>query len=137
MANPPVSTPHAPPSTIDPDSAEPVRDVPAWLAVWLPALVYPILLLAIPLYPPFYGFMQRKEGAIEYLGVGVLVVGVAIGLGIFKYTDRLPSGGGWLRWFYAISLLGMFVFAGEEISWGQHLGPVGPRGRARVHRGTQ
>jgi len=100
----------------------PMRDVPAWWSVWLPAVVYPILVIAALAFPDFYGFMQRKEGAIEYLGVLVLLVGVVIGLGIFKYTNRLPKSGRWLKWFYVVSLLGMFVFAGEEISWGQHLG---------------
>lgn len=122
MTHPPVSTAQDPPPAIDPAPAGRLRDVPAWFSVWLPALVYPILLLAVPVYPAFYDFMQRKEGAIEYLGVGVLVVGIVVGLGIFRYTDRLPRGGRWLKWFYAVSLLGMFVFAGEEISWGQHLG---------------
>jgi hypothetical protein len=96
--------------------------VPAWLSVWVPALVYPVLLLAIPVFPSFYDFMQRKEGGIEYLLVVILLAGVVIGLRVFKYTDRLPRGGRWLKWFYGLALLGMFVFAGEEISWGQHLG---------------
>ena len=98
------------------------HDVPAWLSVWVPALVYPVLLLAIPLHPSFYDFMQRKEGGIEYLLVILLLAGVVIGLRIFKYTDRLPRSGRWLKWFYGIALFGMFVFAGEELSWGQHLG---------------
>lgn len=122
MADLPDPTPHARQSTIGTDSVGTLRDVPLWLAVWVPALVYPILLLSIPLYPPFYGFMQRKEGGIEYLQFAVLLIGVLIGLGIFKYTDRLPSGGRWLKGFYAVSLLGMFVLAGEEVSWGEHLG---------------
>ena len=100
----------------------PMRDVPAWFSVWVPALVYPIIAVSAYAFPDFYGFMQRKEGAIEYLGVVVLLVGVVTGLSIFKYTDRLPKSGRWLKWFYVVSLLGMFVFAGEEISWGQHLG---------------
>lgn len=114
--------PHAQQSAIGTDTVGPLRDVPAWLAVWVPALVYPLLLLAIPLYPSLYDFMQRKEGGIEYLGFAVLLTGAVIGLGIFRYTDRLPGQGRWLKWFYALSLAGMVVFAGEEISWGQHLG---------------
>ena len=96
-----------------------MRDVPALIAIWLPALVYPILLVSALAFPAFYGFMQRKEGAIEYLGVVVLLVGLVIGLGIFKYTDRLPKNGRWLKWFYVVSLLGMFVFAGEEKQHGE------------------
>ncbi len=122
MAHNSSPIPESQTATVEPQAASPMRDVPAWLAVWLPALVYPILLLSIPLAPAFYGFMQRKEGGIEYLGVLVLLVGIVVGLGIFKYTDRLPKKGRWLKWFYVVSLLGMFVFAGEEISWGQHLG---------------
>ena len=116
------STAHTRPSAIGAGTAGRLRDVPAWLAVCVPALVYPLLLLAIPLFPSFYDFMQRKEGGIEYLLVILLLAGVVIGLGVFKYTDRLPRGGRWLKWFYGVALLGMFVFAGEEISWGQHLG---------------
>jgi hypothetical protein len=122
VAQPSDFTPHSLPPKLNTGPIEPMRDVPVWFAGWLPALVYPCMLLAIPLYPPFYGFLQRKEGAVEYCAVVVLLVGVFIGLGIFKYINRLPRGGRWLKWFYSISLLGMLVFAGEEVSWGQHFG---------------
>lgn len=93
---------------------------PLWLRTIVPAVVYPVLLVSAFAYRPFYDFMQDKEGGIEWLAVLVLFVGVAYGVRMLvRYRHRLPAR--WLVWWFAISTFGMFVLAGEEMSWGQHL----------------
>jgi len=100
-----------------------VLDLHGLWAVALPGSIYPLLVLcaAVPALHPAYHFMVGKEGGIELLGVQFLIVGVACGLVILaRYRAALPKV--WLAAWFAFLVLGMFVLAGEEISWGQHLG---------------
>jgi hypothetical protein len=104
-------------STHDPG----VPDLPRWLWFGVPAAIYPLLLLSIVVAPDFYRFMMRKEGAIEYLAVGFLLVGIGFGVAmLIRYRAALPHR--WLVGWFGFVAFAMFMFAGEEISWGQHLG---------------
>jgi len=96
---------------------------PVWIRLGLPFSVYPIALLALAFHRPLFDFLQKKEGITEYLAVLVLLVGVGYGVALLS-SRRLRSAlsAGWLKWWFGFATLGMFVFAGEEISWGQHLG---------------
>lgn len=95
-----------------------------WLwTVVLPGLLYPLIILtaAVPALHPAYSFMLKKEGGIEWFGVQFLLMGTAAGLVVMIcYRQRLPAKGlvGW----YVLVTFSMFVLAGEEMSWGQHLG---------------
>lgn len=96
-------------------------EAPFWLRVLAPALVYPLLIASIFIYQPFYDMMMVKEGGIEYLAVLLLLFGVVYGVRLLvKYRDLFPKR--WLVVWYALVTLAAFVLAGEEISWGQHLG---------------
>ena len=102
-----------------------MRDLPWPLGVLIPVAIYPGLVLCaiVPALRPVFMTMQQKEGGIEFLAFGALVVGVLFGVGMLVfYRRRLPQGCGWVAWWYALITLGMLVLAGEEISWGQHLG---------------
>lgn len=93
---------------------------PAWLTTLIPLVVYPLLFVSAFVLPKFYEVMQRKEGVLEYLAVVVLIIGIVHGVLLLKnHRKALPAV--WLRWWFGISTVGMFVLAGEEVSWGQHL----------------
>jgi hypothetical protein len=96
-------------------------DAPWWLNTGLAAILYPLIVLSIFIYWPFYTFMMRKEGGIEFVTVAFLIVGVGYGVVMLaRYRQHLPRP--WLTKWFALAILGMFLFAGEELSWGQHLG---------------
>ncbi len=95
-------------------------DAPWWLGI-IPAVVYPGLMVALFLWPSFYIQMVTKEGGIEWLGFGVLVVGAVVGIWMLATgLGELPNR--WLRVWYVLVVLGVILFAGEEVSWGQHMG---------------
>lgn len=104
-------------------SSNPLRDAPRVLFVWPAALIYPALLLMIVVYRQGYNVMVRKEGGIETLSVIELLIGVGFGLALLlnkRYRALLPAR--WLVVWFGLITLACFVLAGEEISWGQHLG---------------
>ena len=95
---------------------EPTR----WLTVGLPAVAYPLVLVSLT-SPPMYEALMRKEGLVEFAAAGLLLVGVGLGVALLvRYRAWLPSR--WLTGWFGLATMGMFVFAGEEVSWGQHLG---------------
>jgi len=101
---------------------EPGLPEPGWLLTRLfPIAVYPVLIASIFLYYDFWYFMKNKEGGIEWLGVICLLVGAWYGARMLMgYRSALPRK--WLVWWFGLASVGMVVLAGEEMSWGQHLG---------------
>jgi len=92
-----------------------------FLTRFIPAIVYPGLLLSMFVYYPFWYFMKDKEGGIEWIMIVFLLIGIGHGVNLLaRYRSALPRP--WLVWWFVLSTFGMVVFAGEEISWGQHLG---------------
>jgi hypothetical protein len=98
---------------------------PGWLLTRLvPMAVYPVMIASIYVAHGFWLFMKEKEGGIEWLGVGCVLVGAWYGVRMLKYRAALPRK--WLAWWFGLASVGMVVVAGEEVSWGQHLGLWGP-----------
>jgi len=96
------------------------NDLPRWLWLLGPAAIYPLLVVAIFVYRPFFNIMTAKESGIEWLSVLVLLIGVGFGIHLLvRYRRRLPSR--YLIYWLALITVGMFFLAGEEMSWGQHL----------------
>lgn len=96
-------------------------DAPLWLRVVLPVVVYPVVVVSAVWFPGVYDALQRKEGGIEWVAVLVLLIGLGYGLAmLLRHRSALPRR--WLTGWFALSCAGVFVLAGEEISWGQHLG---------------
>jgi hypothetical protein len=95
---------------------------PRWPLTWLfPIAVYPVLIASIFVSYDFWYFMKHKEGGIERLAVVCLLVGVGYGVRmLLAHRRALPRA--WLVWWFAIATAGMVFVAGEEVSWGQHLG---------------
>lgn len=115
------------------------RDLPRWLTWFvLPMLgVTVILLLVLELvfgaeamqsgfYPQpngrtisWYVLTTFKEGPTEYAAVLVLLSGIAAAVYAVIHRKRFPDKrlGIWML----IFVLGLFYFAGEELSWGHHI----------------
>ena len=105
------------PETHEPGLAEPGR----LLTVVFPLTVYPVMILSIFVYYDFWLFMKSKEGGVEWLAIGCLLIGAVFGARLLlRYRSLLPAK--WLVVWFALGTLGMVFLAGEEMSWGQHLG---------------
>ncbi|MDX1682441.1 MAG: hypothetical protein R3336_04925, partial [Phycisphaeraceae bacterium] len=102
-------------------SRRPARP-PVWLWLWLPLLIYPGLLISLWLAEDFWSMMTRKEGGVEFLSFALGLLGVGYGVAVWRRRRALPESQGWLAYWFAAVTLGTFFLAGEEVSWGQHLG---------------
>jgi hypothetical protein len=94
--------------------------LPRWLWLWFP----PILLLVIVpikiLAPEFYAARIDGElGLIELATPLLSIAGAVVGIQLLRQASRLPSNR--LRLWLLATTLGCVYFAGEELSWGQHL----------------
>jgi len=99
------------------------RDLPWWVWLPLPLFVYPLVALAAAFEPlhPLYNALMTKEGVVELLSVAALLASLAFGLPtLWRHRRKLPAR--WLRIWFALVCFAMFFLAGEELSWGQHLG---------------
>ena len=89
--------------------------------VWL---VLPIAILIVPYLSRLAGVdsdlhLYGENGWIEALTVVFLLVAILFGI-IFLILSKIPSHG-WMQWWMALLVLGSLYFAGEELSWGQHI----------------
>jgi len=94
--------------------------LPTWLWLWFPpALVLVIIPIKI-LAPDFYAARIDGElGLIELATPLISIAGAVVGLLLLRMASRLPTRG--LRIWMLLTTLGCVYFAGEELSWGQHL----------------
>ncbi|NNM01226.1 MAG: hypothetical protein HKO62_10785 [Gammaproteobacteria bacterium] len=93
--------------------------LPRWAWLWFPPLM---LLAALPLCltaPASYqAFFAHELGVIELMTPALLVVGVVYGVAAARlFRADVPGARIWL----VLVTLGCIYFAGEELSWGQHL----------------
>lgn len=94
--------------------------LPRW--VWLGlAPLLPLLVVALQITPPegYQGWLHSEQGLIELTTVAVLLVGIGLGIAALRLRERLP--GPVARTWVLMVTLGCVYFAGEEVSWGQHL----------------
>lgn len=97
-----------------------LREPPRWLWLWFP----PILILfqyAVRYFHPqeYYALFDSELGVVELATPAVLFAGIGAGIAALRYRDRLPRL--WLGGWVGLVTLACFYFAGEELSWGQHL----------------
>ena len=88
-----------------------------WLA--LPAIIF-----FIPYLSRMGGigadlYLYGESGWIEVSTVVFLLISILFGV-TFLLLCKVPSHG-WLQWWMALLVLGSIYFAGEEMSWGQHI----------------
>ncbi len=62
---------------------------------------------------------ESELGIVELATPAVLLVAIAAGGAALRYRGRFP--GAWLNLWVPLVTLACFYFAGEELSWGQHL----------------
>ncbi len=105
-----------------PAAADQQADVPAYLSLWPALLAYPLLMLVLFINEEAYVLLIQKEGVIDYLTPAILLVGVAFGMRVLRQASVLPQAARWVRSWVLLVMAGMVFLAGEELSWGQHLG---------------
>jgi len=100
--------------------ADRARRLPSCLWFWFPPI---LLLLIIPLkivVPGFYAaHISGELGLIELATPLLSIIGALIGFRLIRISATLPSRR--LRIWVVLTTLGCIYFAGEELSWGQHL----------------
>jgi hypothetical protein len=101
------------------------RDLPAWLWAGFPPLMLLGLIAGSLFAPEWIGAITRADhdplgtGIAEHATVIVLLPGIAAGFAAFRMRRLLPD---WrLGWWILAWTLACVYFAGEEVSWGQHL----------------
>ena len=94
--------------------------VPAWLWLWAgPAIVVAQVAAKAWDEAIYRRWMRSETGLVENLTVAFLIAAIVCALGCWRLRRRVR----W-RWFGPAALVvaaGLFFFAGEEMSWGQHL----------------
>jgi hypothetical protein len=100
-------------------------DLPAWLWAGFPPLMLLLLVACAVAAPGLIPAINRSDtapgggGLAEHGTVLVLIPGIVAGFLAFRARSLLPD---WrLGWWILMWTLASFYFAGEEISWGQHL----------------
>ena len=84
-----------------------------YILICLHALFFGYIAIA---HRPVYDFLKRQEGAVEFLTFVVFLLAcVALSAAVLA-TRRL-----FLRCVYVLGGIALLFFAGEEISWGQHI----------------
>lgn len=94
--------------------------LPRWLWLWFPPL---LLLLIVPIKiidPTFYAaYIDGELGLIELATPILSIIGAIVGIRLIRISAKLPSTR--LRVWVFMTMLGCVYFAGEELSWGQHI----------------
>lgn len=100
----------------------PKRELP--ISIWL---IAPIVIVVLPYLFRLVGeevyylhFVYGESGVIENLTVAFLVCGVVFGIKAIRESYQLHYVPLYRPWLYLLTF-GSIFFAGEEISWGQHL----------------
>lgn len=100
-------------------------DLPAWIWAGFPPLMLALLVVAMLVAPQWIPVITRSDhdpagsGLAEHATVIVLIPGIAAGFAAFGARKRLPDAR--LGWWILMWTLASVYFAGEEVSWGQHL----------------
>ncbi len=89
--------------------------------VWL---VLPAVVFFVPYLSRLGGigadlYLYGENGWIEILTVVFLLIAILFGM-IFLLLHQIPDHG-WVQWWMVLLVLGSLYFAGEELSWGQHI----------------
>jgi hypothetical protein len=94
--------------------------LPQWLWLWFPPLLLVIIIPIKIIAPEFYrDFIDGELGLIELATPVISIVGAIIGFKLMRIASALPSAR--IRIWMLLTTLGCIYFAGEELSWGQHL----------------
>lgn len=96
------------------------QELPRWAWLWFPPLLLVPLYAARVLDPVLYRRVFVGElGLVELATPGIALLGAGFGIAALRRSARLP--GPPMRAWLLLVTLGCVYFAGEELSWGQHL----------------
>ncbi len=94
--------------------------LPRWLWLWFPPLLLLLILPVRALSPELYAqWIDGELGLIELATPVLALLGAGIGLGLSLQLTQPDKRV--LRTWVVIMTVACVYFAGEEISWGQHL----------------
>lgn len=100
--------------------ARPAPVLPRWLWLWFPPLllivIFPVRIIAPEAYRTW---IDGELGLIELTTPILAVIGAVVGIRLLSRAVR--NGSRPLRIWIVLITLACIYFAGEEISWGQHL----------------
>lgn len=108
-----------------PGSKRDPTDLPGWLWLGLPPVMLLLLVVAAAAGPDYVGAITRSDhdprgtGIAEHATVLVLVPGIVAGFAVFRRRRHLPDAR--IGWWVLAWTLACVYFAGEKMSWGQHL----------------
>ena len=103
------------------DLAESTDQLPAWLYLWMPILVMAVVWSVARIDVEFYQtYIGTEAGLLEFTHILLPIFSIIVCVLIL----RMPEARADRRIFawIAVALVGSFYLAGEEASWGQHLG---------------
>ncbi len=89
----------------------------AWLV--LPAVVFCVPYVARLMSENAHLYMYMERGWVEVSTVIFLIVAIIFSIALLS-THHF-SNHAWFRWWVVALIFGCLYFAGEEISWGQHI----------------
>lgn len=96
------------------------RYLPNWLWLWFPPLLLLIILPIRIISPEYYSaHIDGELGLIELATPVIAIIGFVVGIATVRLAWTLV--GKQEKIWYLLVTLGCFYFAGEELSWGQHL----------------
>jgi hypothetical protein len=101
-------------------ASEDHNDLPLWLWLWFPPTLL-IIQLCWRAYDPevYRRLVENEHGLVELVTPAVLLIGVFAGFSVWRARRKIAHR--WVRAWLVMVTLGCIYFAGEEISWGQHL----------------
>lgn len=95
-------------------------DLPKWMWLYLAPAILPAILLARYMDPQIYRVWIEGELGLIEMATPLLLLSVMITGSLIAWRHgRMPAR--WIGIWFLLHAAGAFYFAGEEISWGQHL----------------
>lgn len=115
--------------------------LPAWLWLWFPPLLLVVVLPIRVLDPATYSnWIDGELGLIELMTALLAIIAAIIGCRLLRYKRKCHNFK--LRLWIILVTAGCIYFAGEELSWGQHLfrwetpmiiGRINDQGETNLH----
>lgn len=94
--------------------------LPRWLWLWFPPLLVILIVPIKIISPEFYAaHIDGELGLIELATPIISIIGAIIGIRLLTISAALPTRR--IQIWVLLTTLGCIYFAGEELSWGQHL----------------
>jgi len=95
-------------------------ELKSWLWLWLPLLMFSVIVICgMTNYPAYNKYFIGEFGIIELATPLVLLPAIIFGIKIFIDKENILDEK--IKYFVLFVTFGCIYLAGEELSWGQHL----------------